>query len=249
MEERGIDGRSPVFAWDHDGLRHYLSLQRGSALSSRPEPDPKQESIRVRGQHESILNDLRLHGTLLPCRYGTVVCGWNALQEILQARTAEAAEGLKALALTIWWTVTVSALDARLIELQAHDTPEKRRAADRERSSFTSRPGSGRVDARTLKRILDKERRLAESIHHEIEPIADHSRVLSMVSPGSGSSRDWKVILKASYEIRSTILRRFQRLLTDLQYQHFLQELMISLAGDVEEMSLADDARGERTEG
>ena len=59
-----------------------------------------------------------------------------------------------------------------------------------------------------------------------------------MVSLQGGSSGEWKVILKASYEVRPTILPRFRRMVTDLQYQYLLQELMISLTGDVESIKL-----------
>ena len=82
------------------------------------------------------------------------------------------------------------------------------------------------------------QRRLAEAIHRELEPLADHAKVLQMVSLQGGSSGEWKVILKASYEVRPTILPRFRRMVTDLQYQYLLQELMISLTGDVESIKL-----------
>ena len=243
MEERGIDGRSLVFAWDSEGLRYYLSQMPQEVVSLGREDNlllSKQDSIRLRGLHESILNDLRLHGALLPFPVGTVVCGWKGLQRRLQNQREQAVRALQLLGATKWWTVEVSVLDTRFMELQMHDTPEKRREVDRERNSYSTKPVPGRIDVRTLERILIRQHRLAETIHREIEPIADHARVLQIVSLESGSSGEWKPILKASYEIRPSILMRFVRLLTDLQYQYLLQELMISLRGDIEKVTLGD---------
>ncbi len=245
MEERGIDGRSLVLAWDHGDLRYYLSVMRADAVALGRGDSlllAKPDSIRLRGVHESILNDLRLHATVLPFAFGTVVYGWKELQDRLAADEEHIAKALRTLGETREWTLVVSVLDARLMELQVHDTTEKRREADRQRDMYTSRSPGGRIDVRTLERILIREHQLAEAIHHDLEPLADHAKVQSIVSLQSGSSADWKPILTASYEIRASVLRRFQRQVTDFQYQYLLQELMISLTGVVEKLVLREKA-------
>jgi hypothetical protein len=126
------------------------------------------------------------------------------------------------------------------MELQQSDTPEKRRAMDRHRTSYTSNGPTGRMDLKTLERILTKQRRLAETIHHELEPLSDRAEVRSMVTLQSGTSDEWKTILKATYEIRPSIVNRFYRLVTDIQYQHFLQELMIAMTGDIEKINIGE---------
>ncbi len=92
---------------------------------------------------------------------------------------------------------------------------------------------------KTLERILNKQKRAAESIHEALQPYAERSDIDMMVSLQSGSSDDWKIILKASYELGTSMLNQFVRTVTDLQYQHFLMELMLSLTGNVESFSFA----------
>ncbi len=243
MEEQGIDGRGLVLAWDRDDLRFYLSIMQGDSIALGRDDSlllPKPDSIRLRGVHESILNDLRLHGTVLPFVFGTVVQGWKEAQERLAAEGERFTKSLRILEGTRRWNLVVSVLDARFVELHVHDTPEKRREADRLRDVYGSRQPGGRVDVRTLERILTREHQLAEEIHQLLEPFADRAKVSSMVSLGSGSSTDWKPILTSSYEIRPSILPRFHRQVTDLQYLYLLQELMISLTGDVENVTLQE---------
>ncbi len=243
MEERGIDGRSLVLAWDHNDLRYYFSVMRSESVALGRGNSlllAKPDSIRLRGVHESVLNDLRLHGTMLPFAFGTVVHGWKEAQERLLGEEDHAAKALRILGETKLWTLVVSVLDARFAELHVNDTPEKRREADRQRSTYGSSVPGRKIDVRTLERILTRERQLAEEIHRDLEPLADRAKILSMVSLQSGSSADWKPILTASYEIRPSVLRRFQRQVTDLQYQYLLQEPMISLSGDVEKLVLRE---------
>jgi len=243
LEEKGIDSRHFAFAWDCKGLRYYLSLLppdvgsvgRGGALLLS-----KRDGMRLRGVHESVLNDFRLHGILLPFSFGTVVEGWAGFKAEIEKQSTRISEAVRLVAASKWWTVTVSVLDARFMELQQSDTPEKRRAMDRHRTSYTSNGPTGRMDLKTLERILTKQRRLAETIHHELEPLSDRAEVRSMVTLQSGTSDEWKTILKATYEIRPSIVNRFYRLVTDIQYQHFLQELMIAMTGDIEKINIGE---------
>jgi hypothetical protein len=47
----------------------------------------------------------------------------------------------------------------------------------------------------------------------------------------SGTSDDWKVILRAWYDVEPGSIPALNRLINDIQYRHFLFELMLSLAG------------------
>ncbi len=246
LEEKGIDGQRLAFAWDSGLLRFYLSvmrednaaLGRGGVLLL-----PKLDAIRLRGVHEAIINDLRLHGNILPFSFGSVIKGWESAQQKLSGLAARAHRDLLKLGKTQLWTLNVSAQDNRFMDLQQNPTPEKRRELDRHRTSYSSTIGSIRIDVRELERILNKQRRIAEGIHRDLSTVADRTEVLTIVSLQSGSSEGWKQILHATYDVLPTMTTRFHRMVTDIQYEHLLLELMISLSGDVDSISLVEEPR------
>jgi hypothetical protein len=246
LEEKGIDGQRLAFAWDYGNLRFYLSMMHEENVAVGRDGTlllPKQDSIRLRGVHESIMNDLRLHGILLPFPFGTVVHAWSGAQKKLIGNIPRLLPALDKLQKTRKWTLTVSALDSRFAELQQNPTLEKRRELDRHRISYSSAAGTRRIDVRELERVLNKQRRVAEGIHKELSTVADRTEVQTIVSLQSGSSEEWKQILRATYEISPTMITRFHRMVTEVQYEHILLELMIALTGDVE----AAPALGEAT--
>ncbi len=242
LEEKGIDGQHLAFAWDFSNLRFYLSLMREeSAALGRGGVLllPKQDSIRLRGVHESIINDLRLHGNVLPFEFGSVVKGWVDVQQKLAAVIPRARPALEKLEKTRHWILTVSGQDMRFADLQQNPTLEKRRELDRHRSSFTSAGVGGKhLDLRDLERVLNKQRRIAEGIHKELSAVADKTEVQAIVSLQSGASEGWKLILRATYDVSPTMITRFHRMVTDIQYEHLLLELMIVLTGDVQSIAL-----------
>ncbi len=134
------------------------------------------------------------------------------------------------------------ALDTRTADLVGTSTPDARRESDRGRVPYSSPAQNKRIDVKTLERILNKQKKAAESIHEALQPYAERSDIDMMVSLQSGASDDWKIILKASYEMGPSMLTMFVRTVTDLQYQHFLMELMLSLAGNVESFSFEKKA-------
>ncbi|MGA9119004.1 MAG: GvpL/GvpF family gas vesicle protein [Bacteroidota bacterium] len=241
LEEKGIDGQRLAFGWDYGSLRFYLSLMRDESVALAKGGAlllPKQEGIRLRGVHEAIVNDLRLHGVVLPFSFGTVIRGWEETQQRLIVNIPRFQTALEKLKKTKKWTLTVSALDNRFADLQQNPTLEKRRELDRHRISYSSVAGTKRIDLRELEHVLNKQRRVAEGIHKELSTVADRTEVLSIVSLQSGSSDEWKQILRASYEVSPTMVSRFHRMVTDVQYEHLLLELMIALTGDVESAAL-----------
>jgi hypothetical protein len=242
LEEKGIDNRSFAFALDHQGLRFYGSILNHESVNLTKNGVlllSKQEKIRMRGAHESILNDLRLHQILLPFEFGTVFTGRVELTSKIEARFAEIRELLDDLLSTRWWNLAVYALDSRTAVVIGPNTSDARRENDRGRLPYSAPSQAKRIDVKTLERILGKEKRAAESIHAALQPYAERSDIDMMVNLQSGSSDDWKIIFKASYELGTSMLNQFVRTVTDLQYQHFLMELMLSLTGNVESFSFS----------
>lgn len=240
LEEKGIEDRDFAFACDYEGMRIYLSKLRelsdtvnkgGTLLLSKP------ESLRLRRVHESILNDLRIHDVLLPFEFGTVARGKSVLMSKLDKHRADLQAALKEQLCTTWWNLSVYALDAHMAQLLGSEGAAHRREHSQGRGPASVHMSTKKLDVKLLDRILTREKKIAESVHAELAQVADRSDVDMMIGLGGGTSEDWKLILKASYDVPSGRLRAFNRAVTDLQYQHLQAELMFSLNGAQESFS------------
>ncbi len=241
LEEKGIDARSFAFAFDYEGLRFYLSKVLPNVMNISKTGVlllGKQESLQLQGTHESVLNDLRVHDIILPFRFGTVSRGKDDLMGKIDDSIDELREGLETLRNTSWWVVNLHVLDARIAQLVGPDaslTARKGRMV--ERASYTKMPMPKKYDIKLLERMLNKEKRLAESIYEELRAGADRSDIDEIVGLGSGSSEEWKLILKASFEVKQQKAIKFFHTVTDLQYRHMMFDLMLSVTGDQEPVS------------
>jgi hypothetical protein len=235
MEEKGIDNREFAFALDRGGLRFYLSKivpgsinvsKNGTVLLNKP------DSLRLRGVHAGILNDLRVYGVVLPFEFGTVALGKSHLLNRIDGNLSDMARAVVELAHTKVWHLTVSMLDARLAQMLGIEKPAPQR--ERDRPSYQQVPQQHRIDIKTMERILNRQKSLAESVHEEISQIAESAKVEMMVGLSSGTSDDWKPILKSKYEVHPRWVPRLNRAVTDLQYRHMLFDLMLALSGERE---------------
>jgi len=244
LEEKGIDGKEFAFAVDVEDLRFFLSKvnqkdmnvsRKGVLLLG------KSESIQLNGLHESILNELRAHGIVLPMEFGTVARGKADFLALATQIHANIRDDIARLTKTSWWTLNMSVLDGRIAQLFADELGGKPERDGRQRERVSYSAGSlqaKKFDVKLLEKILQKEKRLAESVHQELGSLAERSEIQSMVGLGSGSSDDWKQILRASYLVTGNIgYQRFTRAVTDLQYRHILFEPMLSITGDAEDFS------------
>lgn len=243
LEEKGIDGRSFAFAFDYVGMRFYLSKILPSIMSVSKTGMlllGKQESLQARSAHEATLNELRLHGILLPFAFGTLARGKDELMGKVDAVRERLVEALEAVQSTRWWVVKLYVLDARLAQIVGKgETTPVRRGRSVERMSYTKMPTPKKYDIKVLERILGKEKRIAESVHEELKNTAERSDIETIVGLGSGSSEDWKLILEATYEVKAGNRTKFFQTVTDLQYRHLVIDLMLSVAGDAEPFSLS----------
>lgn len=236
LEEKGIDGRGLAFAMDYKDLRFFMSKINPEEMKVSTTGLlllGKNESIQAQGAHQSILNDLRMHGVLLPFDFGTIVRGKHTLIKSIGDNYNDIRAALSDLLETTWWTVTISALDARMAQVFGSETPSSGHRREREvkRASYSSIPPAKKLDIKTLERILNKEKKLAESIHEELQTYANRSEIEMIVGLGSGSSEEWKPILKAAYEVKENNVKAFNRTITDVQYHHIVFDLMIAVAG------------------
>ena len=89
-----------------------------------------------------------------------------------------------------------------------------------------------KIDIKTLERILGRQKRVAENVHEEMKKVADRVEVEMMVGFSSGTSDDWKPILRAKYLVPPSRVHKLHRAINDIQYRHLLFELMLTLTGD-----------------
>gem|GEM_PF-1788765 len=241
LEEKGIDGHGFAFALDYEGMRFYLSRINPNEMSisrSMVLLLNKQESIQLQGIHESTLNDLRGHGILLPLEFGTVSRGKDQLLGMIDRNRDDLEEALDDIAETTRWTVTASVLDSTIARIVGTDVQKVGRDRARDRASYTSAVQTKKFDIKVLERILQREKKLAEAVHAELSNVSQDSAMETIVGLGSGSSEDWKVILKASYEVPPREIGKFNRAVTDLQYHHMQYDLMLALTGNRDFLAL-----------
>ena len=93
-------------------------------------------------------------------------------------------------------------------------------------------------DAELKAKTEQFKKKLAEAIHADLSSVAKRADLDTIVGLGSGSSEDWKVILKSSYEVPRKDILTFHRTITDLQYRHLQYELMVALTGNPEYFTL-----------
>jgi Gas vesicle synthesis protein GvpL/GvpF len=206
LEEKGLDAREFAFALDRGGLRFFLSrLDRRSISVSKTGLmlSGKQESLRLQGVHEGVLNDLRAHGVVLPFEFGTI------------ARTREELMML---------------IDEHLYDL--HDAVDDLMATRERRLSSRQSAPAAKIDIKMLEKILGRQKRIAESVNEELKKVADRAEVEMMVGFSSGTSDDWKPILRAKYLVPPSRVHKLHRAINDIQYRHMLFELMLTLTGD-----------------
>ncbi len=233
LEEKGIDSKEFAFAFDHDGMRFYLSRVPSSLSVSKVGVLllSKQESLEMRGVHESILNDLRLHGIILPFDFGSLARGRDAFLSRIEKHRDKLLDAMDTIMATKWWTVSLFVLDAKMSQLVGKDETQVTRRTN-ERASYSKVPVTKKYDIKLLERMLNKEKKIAESVHEELKKVVARSDVDMMVSVGSGSSEDWKQILKASYEAPGGQSVNLFRAVTDLQYHYVMFDLILSVSGD-----------------
>lgn len=240
LQEKGIDGREFAFALDRGGLRFYCSKMAGRAANVSKAGMlllGKQESLHLRGAHEAIVNELRQHGVLLPFVFGTVARGREDLFDKIDAQLYDLRDAVDEQMATTWWNLSAFMLDAKLAQMLGDEPSTATRSRERPRAASSVPGPAPRIGIKTLERILGKQKKIAESIHEDLKKYAQRTDVDTIVGFNSGTSDEWKLILKSSYEVRPSGIQAFNRAITTLQYRHFLFELMLSLEGDREPFS------------
>lgn len=241
LEEKGIDQQTFAFAFDYHGLRLYMStfLPAQMAISKTGVLLlGKQEGLQLRGVHQNILNELRIHGAILPFEFATIGLSRNEILHRLDRSWDAIEKAADEIAATEWLTLDLLVLDARIAQLFADKSAASGRSRERERVSHGRLPPAKTIDIKSLEKILQKEKKIAENVHKTLDNIADRSDIDKMIGLTSGTSEDWKLILKASYEVPPSRFDQFNRAVIELQYDHMLFDLMFQIEGKRESFAL-----------
>jgi hypothetical protein len=241
LEESGLEDERHVMVIDIAGLRFYLSLIHADAPSVSKSGLlllAKQDALRMRYDHERVLNNLRLRGLLLPAEFGTVVRGRDELLHRVDVRHSALLELVVHLSAVERWELSASVLDAKLIRVIGGGGRGSREPAHQSGRSRGTRGGK-RLDVQTLERLLNREKKLAQSILESVAAAADRHTVEFQIGLGGGMSDDWKPILRAGFTVSATNLPRFHQAIVEAQNLHPLEQPMLHLTGTNESFSLS----------
>jgi len=241
LDESGLEDERHVMVVDIAGLRFYLSLIHADAPSVSKSGLlllAKQDALRLRYDHERVLNNLRLRGSLLPAEFGTVVRGRDELLQRVEVRHSALLELVVQLSSVERWELTASVLDAKLARTMSGGGIASRGPA-REGGRSRGARGGKRLDVQTLERMLNREKKLAQSILESVAAATDRHTVEFQIGLGGGMSDDWKPILRAGFTVSPANMPRFHQAIVEAQNLHPLEEPMLHLTGTTESFSLS----------
>jgi hypothetical protein len=241
LDESGLQDERHVMVVDLAGLRFYLSIIHADAPSVSKSGLlllSKQDALRLRYDHERVLNNLRLRGSLLPAEFGTVVHGRDELLRRAELRHSSLLELVVQLSSIERWELTVSVLDAKLARTLTVGAGTSR-GSGREAGRSRGTRGGKHLDIKTLERLLNREKKLAQSILESIAAAAERHTVEFQINLGGGMSDDWKPILRAGFTLLPANMPRFHQAIVEAQHLHPLEEPMLHLAGTTESFSLS----------
>lgn len=238
---KAIDGAGPIMWRDHAGLRCYISTLRGDSVNATKAGVlllNKQESLQWRARHEATLNRLRERGAIVAFQFGTVVRGLEEFAQRLEAAAVDLHIALDGEEHSKLWSVKVYALDESISTHLAR-LPGSTPVPDRVRES--GRPHR-RSDIKSLEKVLQQERRIAEVVHELLGSCASGATVQSMIGIGNGTSTDWKLVLEATYKVPPSGRTKFHAAVTRLQKEYSTHGVMFEVSGGAERFCFAPAA-------
>jgi hypothetical protein len=221
---RGVDGTSPVFAIEEQGLAAVvsevpLSEFGDGVLQQKLEELPwLEEKVRA---HEQVLERTAEQTAVLPLRFGTIYRSADPVRDLLAERHEKLASALEQLRGKREWGVKcVVDRDRLLTAVQSAVPGASELAADVE-----SKPaGSAFFARKRLEQRLDEEARglaarLAAAAHERLAAVAD------------GAVRDAGALLKGAYLVDRAGEDEFRRVLTQTGAEYDRYGLRFELTG------------------
>ena len=236
---KGIDESNGIVAFDAGPTRIFLSKVRTDRLAVTKAGIlllGKQESIQLRGVHESILNELRASDFVAPFEFGAVVQGREEFVHRIGVGTQRLTELVDQEKTTTTWTVRVMVLDQRVGEVVGTSPPA---SPQRDRGREIQTAGR-RFDIKTLERVLQYERTLAQVVHAALTDRATSTNVGLLIGFGSGTTEDWKPALHAAYDVAEENQAGFFSTVCDLQDEYKNLGVMLVVSGNAGRFALTD---------
>ncbi|HSQ74741.1 MAG TPA: GvpL/GvpF family gas vesicle protein [Bacteroidota bacterium] len=237
----GFDEGTELFAVDHSGMRFYLSLlnnQDASVSTNGILLLNKRDVLRHRGDHERLINKLRVRSMILPAESGTVIKGKDDLVRRIDFRLHTLLEILLGLPAITTWHLHVSVLDSRVHQTLPSEAAAPR-AGRQEREGGRGTGSHKHTDIKALDRLLTREKKLAETILQSIAAAAERHDVEYLIGLAGGSSDGWKLILKATFQVPPARYTHFAETVAACQEMHALIDPMFVLSGGTESFSLS----------
>jgi hypothetical protein len=221
----GIDRRSPLRtlrAGDLQAIVSGVSLDDfGPAVLEQRLKDLQWVEEKVRG-HDAVAKALSAAGTVIPCRFCTILSGEEEARAALKRHHDAIARTLEALDGKTEWGVKLMA-DTRA---PAPATPEPPEHADAGRAYLLQkkRQTRGRDDA------VRAATEAAEACHRELFALSADAALLPTRDRG-GADRRWHLALNAAYLIANNQSDAFHAKVASLAQQYRPQGLRIDLTG------------------
>jgi hypothetical protein len=221
---RALDGRSPLRAVVYEDLRAVtsaVSLQEfGPASLDERLKDLQWVEEKVRG-HDNVLKALVGAGTVIPCRFCTILAGEGDARAVLARGHDAIAKTLESLDGKLEWGVKVLA-DTRGAPPAAAE-PEGDQPTGRSYLMQKKRHGRQRED------VVRAANDAAEACHRELSALAAGATVLP--TRDRGGARGWHLALNAAYLVPDTDTETFHARVASLSTRHRPQGVRIDLTG------------------
>jgi len=223
----GIDGRSALRtlrAGDLQAIAGDVSLDEfGPAVIEQRLKDLQWVEGKVRG-HDAVVKALSAGGTVIPCRFCTILPGEEEVRSALArhrdaiARTLDALDGK-----TEWGVKLMADTRAPAPATPAPDEPEGAGDAGRAYLMQKKRHTRGRED------VLRAAAGAAEACHRELFALSADAALLP--TRDRGNSRGWHLALYAAYLVPTTGNQAFHARVEALSQQFRPQGLRLDLTG------------------
>jgi hypothetical protein len=220
---RALDGRSPLRAVVYEDLQAVTSAvsleEFGPPVLDERLKDLQWVEEKVRG-HDNVLKTLVAAGTVIPCRFCTILAGEDDVRAVLARARNAISKTLASLDGKSEWGVKLLA-DTRGASTAAPEPDGG--AAGRSYLMQKKRHGRQRED---VVRAADE---AAAACHRELSALAAGATVLPTRDRGGG--RGWHLALNAAYLVPGDNVETFHARVASLSTQYRAQGVRIDLTG------------------
>lgn len=225
---RGIDGRSPLRAVRGGSLQAVVSTvslsEFGAAVLGERLKDLQWVEENVR-RHDAAVKALSAVGTVIPCRFCTIVSGEDEARAALATHRDAIVRTLESIDGKTEWGVKLLA-DTRSSAAGGARAGQTDPAGESGRAYLMQKKRHGRQREDMLRSAAEA----AEACHRALFTLAADAAILPARDRG-GSSRGWHLAMNAAYLVADADTQAFHTRVATLAEQYRAQGLRIDLTG------------------